>query len=458
MLSEGSAKSEAPFDGRRTRVLILGAAGRDFHNFNMAYREDAGVEVVAFTATQIPGISERRYPASLAGRLYPAGIPIYEETQLEELCRRFQVEQVIFAYSDVTHEHVMHLASRVLAAGADFTLLGPDRTMLRSKRPVIAVSGVRTGCGKSQVARWLSRRLRSLGRQTAVIRHPMPYGELELERVQRFASRLDLVAARCTAEEREEYEPHVAVGNIVYAGTDYGEILRCAESEAEIIVWDGGNNDFPFVRPDLHVVVVDALRPDQIVTHHPGEAVARMADVVVVNKVNAASPRATEAITEQMGALNPRATLVRAASILQLDSPERVRGKRALVVEDAPTLTHGGMASGAGYAAAVEAGVGEIVDPRPSAPPELIALLNQYPHIGKVLPALGYNARQLGWLEETINRADADVVISGTPLDLAALVKLNKPVLRVRYEFAEVGGSVLEHALTAFLTTPSPRH
>ncbi len=354
----------------RRRVVIVGAAGRDFHNFNVVYRDDAATEVVAFTAAQIPGIAGRRYPPALAGRLYPDGIAIVDEAELEALCRARSVDEVVFAYSDVPHAHVMHVASRALAAGADFTLLGPKRTMLAASVPVIAITAVRTGCGKSAIARWLSHRLREKGLRVAVLRHPMPYGDLAAARVQRFASLADLDAARCTAEEREEYEPHIAVGNVVFAGVDYAEILRLAEREADIIVWDGGNNDFPFVTPNLHVTVADALRPRQVATHHPGEAVARMADVLVINKVDAAAPADVELTEQELRAVNGGAVIVRAASPIRLDQAAAVRGKRVLVIEDGPTITHGGMAYGAGYLAAVSAGA-VVADPRPAAAPAI---------------------------------------------------------------------------------------
>jgi predicted GTPase len=434
----------------RTRIVILGAAGRDFHNFNTVYRDDASVEVVAFTAAQIPNIAKRRYPPELAGALYPEGIAIRDECELEALCRQFRVERVVFAYSDVTHAHVMHLASRALSAGADFVLLGAQRTMLRSKLPVIAVSAVRTGCGKSQIARWLSRHLRRLGKRVAVLRHPMPYGDLVQQRVQRFASRADLDAAHCTAEEREEYEPHLVFGNVVFAGVDYQAILRLAEAEADVIVWDGGNNDFPFLKPDLHIVVADALRPAQIDTHHPGEAVARMADVIVINKVNAASPATAQEVHDRVRAINERAMIVRAASQVHLGDGQ-VRGKRVLVVEDGPSITHGGMAFGAGFAASMQGKAKEVIDPRSSATPDLLRVFEDYPHIGKVLPAMGYGEAQLRSLAETINRAQADVVVTGTPIDLAALIQIDKPVLRARYEFADAGEPTLASVIDVFL-------
>lgn len=432
------------------RILILGAAGRDFHDFNTVFRDDPSAHVVAFTATQIPGIADRRYPAALAGPLYPDGIPIVDEAELDALCRAQRIDEVVFAYSDVPHEHVMHLASRVLAAGADFILLGPARTMLSSARPVIAVSAVRTGCGKSQIARFISRTLRERGKRVAVLRHPMPYGDLAKEKVQRFATPADLDAAACTAEEREEYEPHIAAGNLVFAGVDYAAILEAAEREADIIVWDGGNNDFPFVCPNLHITVVDALRPDQVATHHPGETCARMADVVVVNKVDAASDTDIERAIEAIEAVNPRATIVRAASPVRLEGAATLAGKRVLVVEDAPTITHGGMPYGAGYVAARRAGAA-IVDPRPYAAPAVRAVFDRYPHIGPVLPALGYGAAQLAALRETIEHAPIDAVVTASPLDLASLLGLAKPVIRARYEFAEAGEPSLAGLIDRFI-------
>jgi predicted GTPase len=436
----------------RTRVIIAGAAGRDFHNFNMLYRDDPAVSVVAFTAAQIPGISGRRYPPSLAGPLYPDGIPIEDESQLEAICRRGEVDLVIFAYSDVLHVTVMHLASRALAAGADFALLGPKRTMIVARVPVIAISAIRTGCGKSQVARWLGRWLRQRGLGVAVLRHPMPYGDLERQTVQRFAERADLDAASCTAEEREEYEPHLAAGNVVFAGVDYRAIVARAEQEADLIVWDGGNNDFPFVRPDLHIVMVDALRPGQATSYHPGETVLRMADVVVINKVDAASSADVQCVTDEVRAVNPRAAVVRAASPVRLDDPAAVRGRRVLVVEDGPTITHGGMPYGAGYVAATTAGAAAIVDPRDCAVPQVRAIYDQYPHIGRVLPAVGYGPGQLQALSESIAAATADVVVVATPMDLAALIRISKPVVRARYEFADAGEPALGELVEAFLT------
>ena len=423
---------------RRTRIAILGAAGRDFHNFNVAYRNDPTVEIVAFTATQIPGIEGRRYPPALSGALYPEGITILSEQVLDELIVKRSVDRVVFAYSDVSHEHVMHVASRVIAAGADFALLGPKSTMLHAGVPVIAVSAVRTGCGKSQVARYISRRLRGAGHSVAVIRHPMPYGDLEAARAQRFAGRSDLDAQACTIEEREEYEPHLAAGNIVYAGVDYGAILARAESEADLVVWDGGNNDFPFVHPDLHIVLVDALRPGHEVGYHPGEAVLRMADVVVLAKADTVGDETLDRLERSVRSINARALLIRGASPIVLDDAASVRGKRVIALEDGPTITHGGMAYGAAYRAAKDAGAAEIVDPRPWALGDIAKVYLQYPHIGPVLPAMGYSPAQVVALEEVLNATEADVIVAGTPIDIAALVRLDKPVLRARYEFAEM--------------------
>jgi len=432
-------------------VVILGAAGRDFHNFNVVYRDDPTVRVVAFTAAQIPGISGRHYPVSLAGPLYPDGIPIEDETDLEKICGREHVSEVVFAYSDVPHATVMHLASRALAAGADFLLLGPDRTMLPAGVQVIAISAIRTGCGKSQTARWLGRWLRERGLRVAVLRHPMPYGDLGRQRVQRFASRSDLDAADCTAEEREEYEPHIVAGNVVFAGVDYQPIVEQAEREADVIVWDGGNNDFPFVRPDFHIVLADALRPGQASAYHPGETVLRMADVVVVNKIDAASAVDVQRVIDEVQAINSRATIVRAASPVRVADPAAIRGKRVLIVEDGPTITHGGMPYGAGYVAATTGGVGLVVDPRRSATPAMQEIFRTYPHIGMVLPAVGYGPAQLEALRETINRSDAEVVLSATPIDLAALIRSEKPVVRVCYEYTDVGSPTLGDIVSGFL-------
>lgn len=434
------------------RVVIMGAAGRDFHDFNVVYREDPRFHVVAFTAAQIPGISGRRYPPELAGRGYPHGIPIVDEADLVDVCRRESIEQVVFAYSDIAHAEVMHAASRSLSTGADFLLLGPRRTMLTSKLRVIAVCAARTGCGKSQTVRYIADWLSQWGKRAAVIRHPMPYGDLQAERMQRFASRDDLDAAHCSAEEREEYEPHIAAGHVVFAGVDYAEILAAAEREADVILWDGGNNDFSFIEPDLSIAVVDALRPGQVATHHPGETVVRMADVVVVNKIEAASSLDVQQVIEEVQAVNPSATLIRAASPVVLDDPESVRGKRVLVIEDGPTITHGGMAYGAGYVAAIDAHAHLIVDPRDTASEEIQSVYEHYPHIGRVLPAVGYGDAQLAALAETINASDADVVVSATPCDLAALVRITKPVVRARYAYAETVQPGLAGIVEDFVT------
>ncbi|RDH88136.1 MAG: GTPase [endosymbiont of Escarpia spicata] len=433
------------------RIVIMGAAGRDFHNFNVLYREDPATHVVAFTATQIPKIADRRYPSVLAGDYYPDGIPIVHESEIEALCHEQKIDQVILAYSDISHAHVMHKASIVLAAGADFLMLGPEQTMIQSRVPVIAVCAVRTGCGKSQTARWLSQKLKQHGLGVAVIRHPMPYGDLEHQAIQRFANKKDLDTAECTIEEREEYEPHLAQGNVVYAGVDYAGITRRAESEADVILWDGGNNDFPFIRPDLHIVLVDPLRPGHETTHHPGEAVLRMADIVLVAKVNSASDADIQQVTENVKSINPGARIVRGSSQVTLDDPEAITGRRTIIVEDGPSITHGGMSYGAGYVAATQAQAEEIIDPRSVAVEEISRVYEQYPHIGPVLPAVGYHPSQLQALRDTINAADAEVVVSATPCDLGALIKINKPIVRARYEFAEAGRPGLGSLIEKFL-------
>ena len=435
--------------GKTTRVLIVGAAGRDFHNFNVAFRDDARYEVVAFTAAQIPGIAGRRYPPELAGPRYPAGIPIIPEADLETACREHGVDTVVFAYSDVPHTHVMHIASRALATSADFMLLGPARTMLAATVPVIALSAVRTGCGKSQTARWIARRLRERGLRVAVIRHPMPYGDLAQQALQRFAVPDDLTG--CTLEEREEYEPHLAAGNVVYAGVDTACIVAAAQAEAEVIVWDGGNNDFPFLRPDLHLVLVDPLRAGDETAYHPGETVLRMADIVLVAKSNVATAVDVERVTAAARVVNPRAVILRIASTVRLDDPDAVRGKRVVVIEDGPSTTHGGLPYGAGYAAARDAGAAEIVHPRSYADPAIAALYAEYPRLGPVLPAMGYSPAQLEQLVRSIDAVPADVVVSGTPVDLAALAVFNKPVVRARYEFAEAELPGLGDAIDRFL-------
>ena len=430
----------------RDRILIMGAAGRDFHDFNVVYREDPATEVVAFTATQIPGIADRRYPAELAGPLYPGGIPILAESELERIVRDERIDRVVFAYSDVAHETVMHAASRVLAAGADFELLGPRRTMLRSTRPIVATGATRTGAGKSQTTRYLARLLEEAGLRTVVVRHPMPYGDLVAQRCQRFASYADLDRYETTIEEREEYEPHLDAGRIVYAGVDYEDILRSAEAEADVVSWDGGNNDFPFYRPDLFVVVADPLRAGHEQRFHPGETNSRLADVIVVNKVDSATPGQVETILANFAELNPHAALVKARSALALEGGD-IAGKSVVVVEDGPTLTHGGMTFGAGIVAAKRFGASEIVDPRPYATGELKATLEKYPDLDRLLPAMGYGDVQLRELEAALNATPADVVLAATPIDLTRILTLTKPVVRVRYELEEVEGPSLRGLL-----------
>jgi predicted GTPase len=430
----------------RKRIVIMGAAGRDFHDFNVVYRNDPGTEVVAFTATQIPGIADRRYPPELAGLLYEAGIPIVPETELERLIRDHEVHEVVFAYSDVSHATVMHAASRVLAAGADFTLLGPDRTMIPSHRPVLAVGATRTGAGKSQTTRFLAGLLAERGLRPVVIRHPMPYGNLAAQRVQRFATYEDLDRHDTTIEEREEYEPHLDAGRVLYAGVDYEAILRQAEQEADVIVWDGGNNDFPFYVPDLFVVVADPLRAGDERGFHPGETNVRMADVVIVNKVDSATPEALAAVQATIRELNPRAAVVLARSDLTLEGPS-IEGKRVVVVEDGPTLTHGGMTYGAGVVAARRFGAAGLVDPRPAAVGTIADVLDRYPALESLIPAMGYGAAQVRELEATLNAVDADLVLSATPIDITRLVTLNKQITRVRYELAQTSGTPLAEVI-----------
>ena len=428
------------------RIVIMGAAGRDFHDFNVVYRDDPAVEVVAFTATQIPGIADRRYPADLAGARYPKGIPIVPEADLERLIRDHDVDAVVFAYSDVSHETVMHAASRVLAAGADFQLLGPHHTMLASRRPVISVCATRTGAGKSQTTRAIAALLAAQGVTPVVIRHPMPYGDLTAQRVERFATYADLDTYETTIEEREEYEPHLDAGRVVYAGVDYEAILRAAETEADVVLWDGGNNDFPFYKPDLAIVVADPLRPGDEVHFHPGETNLRMADVVIINKVDSAEADAVEAMIGRIGELNPSARIITARSDLTLIG-EPISGRRVVVVEDGPTLTHGGMRYGAGIVAARRFGASEIVDPRPAAVGSIRAVLDRYPALEPLVPAMGYGATQVGELERTLNAVDADVVLSATPIDLTRVLRLERPVTRVRYELAQVDGPPLEEVI-----------
>jgi predicted GTPase len=432
---------------QRRRLVIMGAAGRDFHDFNVVFRDDPWTEVVAFTAAQIPGIANRRYPPELAGSLYPTGIPIAPETDLERIITEQQIDRVVFAYSDVSHETVMHVASRVLAAGADFELLGPRSTMLACRRPVVAVCASRTGAGKSQTTRYVAGLIAAQGLRPVVIRHPMPYGDLAAQAVQRFAGYDDLERHKTTIEEREEYEPHINAGRIVYAGVDYERIAREAEREADVILWDGGNNDFPFYRPDLFIVVVDPLRAGHEQTFHPGETNVRMADVVVINKVDTADPDAVAAVRSSVEALNPRATIVSARSELGLVG-EPIAGKRVIVIEDGPTLTHGGMKFGAGVTAARRFGAAALVDPRPFAVGSIAAVLDKYSDLEPLLPAMGYGPDQQAELESTINAIDADIVLCATPIDLGRLLKLNKPVTRVRYDLAPSDPAALAGPLT----------
>ncbi|MBG0784956.1 MAG: GTPase [Anaerolineaceae bacterium] len=431
----------------RIRTLIMGAAGRDFHNFNTFFRGNNEYEVVAFTATQIPNIDGRKYPAELAGELYPAGIPIYPEAQLADLIRDEKIDQVVFAYSDVPYEYVMHKASLVNAAGADFRLMGTKETQIKSTKPVVAVCAVRTGSGKSQTTRRVSLILRDMGYKVAAIRHPMPYGDLVKQKVQRFADYNDLDKHECTIEEREEYEPHLDNGIIVYAGVDYEAILREAEKEVDIVLWDGGNNDFPFYVSDLLIVVADPHRPGHEKKYYPGETNVRMADVFVINKVDTANPEDVITVRNNLYELNPDATVIEGASPLFVDDPEAIRGKRVLVVEDGPTLTHGEMAYGAGFVAARRFGAGEIVDPRPYAVASIQATYEKYPNTGTILPAMGYGDAMMRDLETTINKADVDLVISGTPIDLTRVIKVNKPLQRVRYELQEIGEPTLKSIL-----------
>ncbi len=430
----------------RRRVLIIGAAGRDFHNFNVRYRDDDASEVVAFTAAQIPGIEGRIYPSELAGPLYPDGIPIHGEDSLEELIRDLRVDECVFAYSDVSHQTVMHIGSRVLAAGADYTLLGRS-TMIPADVPVVAVCAVRTGSGKSQTTRAVTRILKAAGKSVAVVRHPMPYGRLVDQVAQRFETYDDLEAANCTIEEREEYEPHLSQGSIVFAGIDYGEILRMAQKEVDIILWDGGNNDLPFYVPDIHITVADPLRLGHETSYHPGEANLRMADVVVINKVDSAKLDDVEALRTTIEEVNPTAAIVAAFSPITLDEDIPIRGKKVLVVEDGPTLTHGEMNYGAGVVAAMRAGAGSLVDPRPWAVGTIRQVYDRYPHIGTLLPAMGYSDEQRRDLAETINASDADVVVIATPIDLRRVCDIRKPAVRANYELEEVSSPTLREIL-----------
>lgn len=429
------------------RTLIMGAAGRDFHNFNVFFRDNPAYQVVAFTATQIPNIDDRKYPAALAGNLYPDGIVIHPESELVQLIKDLNVDEVVFAYSDVPHEYVMHKASMVLAAGADFRLMGMKTTQLKSTKPVVSICAVRTGSGKSQTTRRVSLILRKMGYRIAAVRHPMPYGDLVAQRVQRYATYADLDRYDCTIEEREEYEPHLDNGVIVYAGVDYEAILRQAEQEVDIVLWDGGNNDFSFYVPDLSIVVADPHRPGHELTYHPGETNVRSADVFVINKVDTASGDEVFRVRENLQGSNPRAIIIEAASPLYVDRPEEIRGKRVLVIEDGPTLTHGEMKYGAGWVAARRFGAAQIVDPRPFAEGTIAETYQKYPSTGPILPAMGYGDAQIKDLENTINHSDVDLVISATPIDLTRVINVTKPMKRVRYELEEIGQPTLEDIL-----------
>jgi len=435
----------------RTRVLIMGAAGRDFHNFNTVYRDNKKYEVVAFTVTQIPNIDGRKYPAKLAGALYPKGIPIYPETELSRLIEDLNVDDVVFAYSDVSFKYIMDIASLATACGADFKVLGTKRTMLKSKVPVIAVVAARTGSGKSQTSRRVCGYLRSMGKRVVAVRHPMPYGDLVKQRVQRYASIADLHKHKCTVEEMEEYEPHIDAGTVIYAGVDYEAILREAEREADVIVWDGGNNDMSFYKPDLTITVVDPHRPGHEISYYPGETNVRLADIVIVNKVDSAHQENIEKVIQNVKNINPHAVIIQAASPISVEDSHVIHGKRVLVVEDGPTLTHGEMTFGAGVLAAKKFGAKEIVDPRPYAVKSIAETYEKYPSTGTLLPAMGYGEQQMKDLETTINRVPCDAVIIGTPVDLRRVIHIKKPSVRVRYSLEETTKPDLEDVLTKFL-------
>lgn len=423
----------------KKKVIIIGAAGRDFHNFNTYYRECENTEVVAFTAAQIPDIDDRKYPAALAGEYYPQGIPIHPEEELEELIEKHNVNECVLSYSDLPYATVMHIGSRVMAAGAKFSMLGAAPTQIKSTKPLISITAVRTGCGKSQTTRAVVRALLESGHKVASIRHPMPYGDLEKQKVQRFAAIEDLEKHECTIEEMEEYEPHIAMGSIIYAGVDYEAILREAEKEADIIIWDGGNNDMSFYKPDLSIVVADPLRPGDEVSYYPSEVNLRLADVVVINKVDSAYPEDIEEVLENVRSLNPKAKIIMAASSIEVDDAEIILGKECLVVEDGPTLTHGEMEYGAGVVAARRFGASDLVDPRPYTVGKISETYEKYPEIGMLLPAMGYGDQQMKDLEETIANTDCDSVIIGTPINLARFIKIDKPYTRVYYELSEIG-------------------
>jgi predicted GTPase len=440
---------------KRERVLVMGAAGRDFHNFNVCFRHNPSVRVVAFTAAQIPFIANRRYPASLAGPLYPRGIPVYDEALLPELIVRHKVNRVIFAYSDISHKELMHRASLVLALGADFSLLGPTATMVKSSKPVISVCAVRTGCGKSQVTRYLCRIIRDRGLVPVVVRHPMPYGDLARQEVERFGSLDDLARYRCSIEEREEYEPLLRQDVIVYAGVDYVKILHLAEREGDVLLWDGGNNDFPFYIPNLEITIVDPLRSGDETEYYPGEVNLRRADVIIINKSNAVAPMVSDRLAQEITRVNATARIIKTDSVVSVADSAAVAGKSVLVVEDGPSVTHGGLISGAGHAAAVQFQARQIVDPRPFAFGSLVETYRAYPHIGQVLPAMGYSSRQVADLRKTIERTPCDLVIAATPIDLRRLMPLSKPLLAVTYDIREVTGEPLQKIILQFLAETS---
>jgi predicted GTPase len=434
----------------KRNVIIIGAAGRDFHNFNTYFRDNEAYNVVAFTAAQIPDIDDRKYPAALAGKLYPKGIPIHAESDLPKLIKELKVDECVFAYSDVTYQHVMNMSALVNACGASFTLLGPKDTQVKSTKPVIAVCAVRTGSGKSQTSRAIVQALMARGLKVVAIRHPMPYGDLVKQKVQRFATVADLKKHECTIEEMEEYEPHVVRGNVIYAGVDYEAILREAEKEADVILWDGGNNDFPFYQTDLMITVADPLRAGNELTYYPGEASLRMADVIVINKIDSATPDEIQTVRDSIEKVNPKAIVVDAASPITVDKPELIKGKRCLVVEDGPTLTHGRMKIGAGVVAARKFGASELVDPRPFVVGKLAETFKIYPNIGTLLPAMGYGEQQVKDLEKTIDKTDCDTVVIATPIDLSRIVKIKKPTVKVGYDLQEIGSPNLTEVLNDF--------
>jgi predicted GTPase len=438
---------------KRQRVIIMGAAGRDFHNFNMVYRGDPYFEVVAFTAAQIPLVDDRIYPQELSGPLYPAGIPIRPEEELESLIRKFHANQVVFSYSDVSYDYVMHRASQCIASGADFVLLGPEKTMLASSKPVISICAVRTGAGKSGITRYIAGVLQQAGSKPIAVRHPMPYADLFKSRLQRYGSMQEVRSCGCTIEEREEYEPLVNAGVVVYSGVDYEAIVKKADEEADVILWDGGNNDLPFIRPNLEIVVLDPLRPGHELSYHPGEANLRRADIAVINKINAAGIDAVRVVEENIRKVNPRAKIIHTSSRVQVERPERIRGKRVLVVEDGPTLTHGGMSFGAGVIAAQESGALELIDPRPYAKGTIRKVFEAYPHIGKLLPAMGYSGHQMKELRETIESTPCDLVLIATPVDLQGLLGLKQETVRVTYNIEEPEGAPLRQAVREFLAS-----